>query len=183
MRWILDNLQIVIAVAAALAYWLNQRKQQSAEETEHPAEEGRPDDPFREFGADPAEAERTRRIQEEIRRKIAERAGGAPAPAPARVPEPPPLFQPEPPPRARTAALAAASAHEAILQRQRDLEEQLRAVEAGRRATRRNEVIAEASARKPTAARTALLGDLKGAENLRRAIVLREVLGPPVGLR
>ncbi|MCW5548542.1 MAG: hypothetical protein KIT44_06215 [Opitutaceae bacterium] len=182
MRWILDNLQVVIAVAAALAYWLNQRKQESAGEPPEPAEEGRPDDPFREFGADPAEAERTRRIQEEIRRKIAERAGGAPVAAPARVPEPPPLIQPEPPP-ARSAALAAASAQEAILQRQRDLEDQLRNAQAIRRATQRKEVIAEASARKPTAARTALLGDLKGAENLRRAIVLREVLGPPVGLR
>lgn len=178
MRWILDNLQVVIAVAAALAYWLNQRKQAAAEEEQPGA--GQADDPFREQAADPVEAERTRRIQDEIRRKIAERAGGAPVNLPPVMP--PPLFQPEPPP-ARTAALAAASAQEAALQRQRDLDEQLRAVQASRRATQRREVIAQASSRAPSAARTALLGDLKGADNLRRAMVLREVLGPPVGLR
>lgn len=190
MDWILDHLQIIIAVAAAVAYWLNQRRQGQMGEGE---EDDRTESPMRDFNADPEEAERTRRIQDEIRRKIAERAGGGPVSVPPPAVEPPPLFRTEtvvpqrevsrpaePPPFQATAA--------AILERQRQLEEQMRELAAARKAAQRKAaaVAAQASASAPAASAHrggSLLADLHGAHNLRRAIVLREVLGPPVGLR
>ena len=71
MDWILDHLQIVIAAAAAVAYWLNQRREAQAEEDPPPGSNFEREEP----GA-AEEAERARRIREEIRRKIAERVGG-----------------------------------------------------------------------------------------------------------
>ena len=67
-------------------------------------------------------------------------------------------------------------------------EEQMRELEAARKAAQRKAaaVAAQAVAFAPAATterRGDLLADLRGAGNLRRAIVLREVLGPPVGLR
>lgn len=203
MDWILDHLQIVIAVAAAIAYWLNQRRQGQVGDGE---EDDRAESPRRDFNADPEEAERTRRIQEEIRRKIAERAGGGPITVPPPAAEPPPLFrtessaprpvaaplppreftrQVEPPPRVQPPPFQASAA--AILERQRELEEQMRELEAARKAAQRKAaaVAAQAVAFAPPAPaeRGRLLADLRGAANLRHAIVLREVLGPPVGLR
>jgi hypothetical protein len=201
MSWILDNLQIVIAVAAAFAYWLNQRKKGG-----DPADQdgdGRPDDPRGEVTLDRDETERTRRIQEEIRRKIAERAGGGPINVPPPAPEPPPLFRedmtaPRPvasspmPQRTFTRQATPAPAqparnlgYEGALQRQLDLAEQMRNLEQNRQSIkRRAAVIAKTAAdAAPSAAHTAILSDLRGTHNLRRAMVLREVLGPPVGLR
>ena len=148
------------------------------------------------------QAERTRRIQEEIRRKIAERRGVAlppPVPAPSlaeverepaeepvewempRELEPPPLPVPM---AARTAALEQA--------RQEELAAQLAALEDARAAARATaETIATARAAetnwtettKPATGASAWRKDLRSAGDLRRAMVLREVLGPPVALR
>lgn len=201
MSWILDNLQVVIAVAAAFAYWLSQRKKEG-----DPADQdgdGLPDDPRGEVSLDRDETERTRRIQDEIRRKIAERAAGGPINVPAPALEPPPLFRenataprpvaPSPLPQrtfTREAAPVAAQpartlGYEGTLQRQLDLAEQMRNLEQNRKSIkRRAAVIAKTAAEAaPSAAHTALLMDLRGAHNLRRAMVLREVLGPPVALR
>jgi hypothetical protein len=203
MEWIQDNLQIIIAAAAAVAYWLNQRRQAQMGD----GEEDRTESPQRDFNADPEEAERTRRIQEEIRRKIAERAGGGPISVPLPAPEPPPLFRTEtsaprpvaaplpqreftrqaeaaplrPPPTFQASAAA-------ILERQQQIEEQMRELEAARKAAQRRaaSVAANTAVFAPAAAsgrNSGLLADLHGARNLRRAIVLREILGPPVGLR
>jgi hypothetical protein len=197
MEWILDHLQIVIAVAAAIAYWLNQRRQAQLGDDE----EDRTESPQRDFNSDPEEEARTRRIQEEIRRKIAERARGGPITVPPPAPEPPPLFRTEtssprpvaaplpqreftrqaaPPPFQASAA--------AILERQRELEEQMRELEATRKAAQRRAALVAANTAvfAPVAAserNVGLLADLHGGRNLRRAIVLREILGPPVGLR
>lgn len=196
MNWILEHLQILIAVGAAFAYWLNQRKQEQADGEA-------PEDQRGEFApttqADLEEAERTRRIQEEIRRKIAERAGGGPVEVPPPAPEPPPIFQrdtmaprpvatplrearraPEPP------SVMAESNAAAILERQRELEEKMRALAEARRETQRKAAAMaalQAESAKAAPVRGDLLTDLRGARNLRRAIVLREVLGPPVAMR
>lgn len=201
MDWIFDHLQLIIAVAAAIAYWLNQRRQAQADD----GEESATGPMRRDFNADPEEAERTRRIQEEIRRKIAERAGGGPIQVPPPAPEPPPLFrtetsaprpvaaplpqreftrQAEPAPVAQPSPFQASAA--AILERQRQLEEQMRELEVARKAAQRKATaVALQSGVQPAAVERdgGLLADLRGARNLRRAIVLREVLGPPVGLR
>ena len=64
MNWVQEHLQILIAAAAAIAYFLNSRRSARDEndETKRPVEQ-----------ASAEHAERTRRVQEEIRRKIAER--------------------------------------------------------------------------------------------------------------
>lgn len=136
---------------------------------------------------DPAEAERTRRIQEEIRRKIAERRGTAVLPEPALRDEPPEeqVFAPasgpaEPPPVAATAA---------ILERQQQLADQMRALEAARLAEQRKvgEIATMAASGRVVASTTTvrgtLLADLRNPSTARRAMLLREVLGSPVALR
>jgi len=164
-------------------------------------------------------AERTRRVQEEIRKKIAERRAamaGEQAPSrPSPRPQMPPLvrpisvpqldpfggpmrraprqpepevvrrFEPEPEPEPETDAETTA-----VLVRQQKLAEQLRTLEEARRTQQRRAVV---TAGERTAERAAYAGampvrhevtaDLRDPRALRRAIVLREVLGTPVGLR
>ncbi len=202
MNWILEHLQIIVAVAAAIAYWLNQRKREQAGESADYDADGTPEVPRRDFQSDPEEEARTRQIQEEIRRKIAERAGGGPITLPPPAPEPPPLFREQtlaPRPVATEPTLRdfrresapppvmAPSNHAAVLERQQELAEQLRILEETRRTTQRKAALVAAATAKdtvhPFGPRGDLLADLRGARNLRRAMVLREVLGPPVGLR
>jgi hypothetical protein len=146
---------------------------------------------------DPGQAERTRRIQEEIRRKIAERRGlttGTPQPVGPRM-EPPQLFSEEPaaplveaPERADSAVQAAANA---VLVRQQHLADQMRALETARTTVQRRAVQVSADVKTASLTRTALLTeerailleDVRDPMSLRRAFVLREVLGTPVGLR
>ena len=186
MDWITDHIQLVIAAAAAFAYWLNARKQQQEEDVE-PTNERQ----FRDESQEAAEeAERARRIREEIRRKITERSsGGSPqAPRPVEGPPPlipslevdPPVFAPEPPRRPMIDT--------AMLEQQRRLQEQL---EEAKRTERRAQEIrqglpgkrAPQTASTPALAGGGLRADLMNRASLRRAVVLREVLGPPVGLR
>jgi hypothetical protein len=176
MDWIFDHLQLVIAAGAAIAYWLNQRNQAKAEA------EQEADSPFeREEPGAAEEAERARRIREEIRRKIAERAGGSLPSAPPPV-APPPLFFPredvvmESRPKPEQMA-----ADNAILERQRKLAGQLEALKQQTPLQATNVRLERPMPLGGT--RSTLLADLRGRRNLRRAMVLREVLGPPLGLR
>lgn len=158
------------------------------------------------------EQRRLREIQERIRKKIAERRGGTAAPPPASAPTAAapaaPVFRPtrvpplepfggpsrrmvietmrraleptEPPPQIDTAAL----------ERQQKLAEQIRALDEARVVTQRRaaQVLAQranvtASSSAASASHANWLGDLRDPQALRRAIVLREVLGAPVALR
>jgi type IV secretory pathway VirB10-like protein len=191
MDWILGHFQLIVAVGAAIAYWLSQRRkakeEQEAARTVAPAQ---PNVPVND------EAERIRRIQEEIRRKILERVGGGTRPVPA----PPPLkAAPQPNPRREQTKTEAYSdsqaeaerlvvADQAMLERQQQLAAKLRELKEQRREhDRPSEVFAEktalAMAASGTAVRGSLLADLREPTAVRRAIVLREVLGTPVGLR
>jgi hypothetical protein len=81
---------------------------------------------------------------------------------------------------------AAVSARAAELERQRLLAEQLAALQAERVAGRRRaEEATAAVAERAVAARAParLMEDLRDPAALRRAVLLREVLGTPVGLR
>lgn len=196
MQWVFEHIQIIIAVAAAIAYALNRGK---GEAEEQPLPPGEAED-----------AERARQIREEIRRKIAERReGGAPAPVPERTQSageaPPLLRRSEVPPidtfgGPRTSAqteqrpatpppVPATSPHAmtAVLERQNQLAEQMRQLERNREMQKRRAAeVAAAAEPAPAAAFAAggpLVRDLRGAKNLRRAMVLREVLGAPVALR
>ena len=198
MRWIFENPQILLLIAGAVAYWLTQRRQQK--EMKREAEE--------ELGREPTEdemAERTRRIQEEIRRKIAERMGQAPIPAQLRpAPREPATYSaPVPPPLPRREAAAGptpmvvvaeagtgAAELELVMAQQRRYAEQLQQLESLSRTAPTAKNVAAASAfafagSTPSAVHRGLglLAGLHDREALRRAILLREILGPAKGLQ
>lgn len=210
MSWILEHLQILIGVAAAIAYFLNRRKQSDTET------EAAPKRSVTNSGESALEQdERTRRVQAEIRRKIAERRGGIPVPgesaSKSRIPNfgPPPRVPPLDPfggpvrrilrkieeaaeqtPPLPPAQETSAAANE--LARQRMLEERMREMEAIKTA-RENRLRTEAAllAKKrgglsepfTTSTNEGLRRAMRRPEELRRAIILREILGPPVSLR
>lgn len=207
MEWISEHLlQIIVALAAAIAAYLNNRKKEKSGEPADFDGDGIPDNrpgQFEPAQMDMEEADRTRRIQEEIRRKIAERRGEvvpplvAPRPIAQPIPEviqrrfetaevPPPL------PRKQPSAAAQAARDEEILERQRALEEQMRLLEARKAEARRQATEAAASTSAAVAYRTAavtkasgpeLLADLRSPGGARRAWILREVLSTPLGLK
>jgi len=211
MDWIQDHLQIIIAVAGAIAYWLTQRKKEQAGETTDYDGDGRPDHlPKEEQFEDPELAERTRRIREEIQKKIEERRRGGAGydrPAPAATPaEPPPMGEPAPepapmelpPPLVREVVVKTTPAQaepwgELASRRQAELLEQQAALEAQlqqaqemkaaamRRLQFETKISAENTA--ATGRQNALIEELRRPDSLRRAMVLREILGPPVALR
>lgn len=201
MKWVLENLWTLLIIAGVLAQLL-----QSIRNRKQEGESGSPHEtpPPREF-EDPELAERTRRIREEIQRKIAERQrGGAPAAGqeappweeaePAAYGEEPPvvrevvLERPAPPSLAPAygSRLEAQRAAE-ILEQQAALAERLRQAQEMKAAAQRRAAFEAKSVtpvvRARQAARGALIEDLRSPEALRRAVILREVLGPPVGLR
>ncbi len=221
MDWIFDNLQIVLAIAGAIAYWLNARSKDKAGEEADYDGDGQPDNvpgggrAMREHEQEMEQAEHTRRIQEEIRRKIAERQGGGAAP---HAPMPPPLSPPLSPPPMPPAApvfrreepergwldreveerrAAAERESEAVLERQRGLAAQLAALQSRKDETTRaaSSVWAASPVMAPSVASlgqgasarvrddVGLLSELRNTRSLRRAIILREVLGTPVGLK
>jgi hypothetical protein len=182
MDWLLNHPQALVAIAIAVVAILQKLKQARPQETAGEA-------PAR----DRQEAERTRRIQEEIRRRIMERRGLMPAPPPApdsveeapEFPEPPPMFEEvrpvmvEPPLQTMDAAAAPGDSRE--LERQQQMLARLRELEMARLAPGRS---APATAEAPVAtAANRLPADLRTSAGLRRAVVLREILGPPVGMR
>ena len=183
MKWALENLQILFLVAIAVVGILQWIKRTS---------EGTGSPPP--IPVDLEEEARTRRIQEEIRRRIMERRGLAPAapPAPETTPQPtpfpaaPPMIEEvrplrvEPPPVIAAEAPAVQSLA-AELKRQQELSERVRELETARRA--RATVAAESAQAALNAPANRSLRDLRSHSGLRRAILLREILGPPVGLR
>ncbi len=195
MDWIFDNLQLIIVIGGAVAYWLNQRKREKEGQDADYDGDGVPETrgPVAPNADALEEAERTRRIQEEIRRKILERRGGTPPPV--AVPEPAAEYREEPEwleegPRPRPAPVAPPPLEDAVLARQRALQEQLQALEERRTAARARTSsfppppppLATAGGRRSSAL-PALVASLRDPAAVRRAILLREVLGPPVSLR
>jgi len=225
MDWIFDNFQILIAVAGGIAYWLNQRRRERAGESADYDGDGIPETPptVRRLDPnepDPVEVERTRQIQEEIRRKILDRrAGGDPAdfappplptaPASPRMPELVPAGESPRAPRPVATepvgellrrmldpeAEARAEEERRSRERQLALQEQLRAMEEQSRLEREKLASLTSTLRSSPAvdrsvgpagerSRESSVGEvLRDPRGLRRAVLLREVLGAPVGLR
>lgn len=206
MNWILEHFQIVLAIAGAFAFWLKQRKEAKAETSEP---QSRPTQPATMEEAD--DAERARKIREEILRKISERRGEPPrAPAASTPAEPrtfkiPPLVRPhspldtfggpsrpvivraEPERTVPPVLVPKGESHEAVLARQERLAQQLRELEekrasALRRATAEAEVKREVEGVWRRSAAN-VREELRDPRSLRHAMILREVLGTPVGLR
>lgn len=209
MSWIFEHLQLILVVAGVIAYWLNQRSKEAegenADQDDASERRGTSRDltPVSRGGVDPEQAERVRRIQEEIRRKIAERRGEL-VPPPIEREEAPVFVEREfvapPPTPARVPTVSAqererAFAHDdsAALERQRKLAEQMEELEARRRETRRLAATTFPTARQTAAAasretvaagaRRPVGAELRDPRALRRAMVLREVLDAPVALR
>jgi hypothetical protein len=210
MDWISEHvLQIIIALAAAIAAYINNRKKAKDGEPTDFDGDGIPDNrpgQFEPAGMDMDEADRTRRVQEEIRRKIAERRAGGGLPVPPPQVAPRPIAQPVPevirrrfeapeaptPVPQRMSAGAQADRDEEVLARQRGLEEQMRLLEARRAEHKRQAAEAAAPLSAAAAYQTAsvakaggaeLLADLRAPGGARRAWILREVLGTPVGMK
>lgn len=209
MEWLFDNLKLVIFVIVIVVYAFKAMRNKA--EGEGTGDQGRPTRRTLDGEEDAAEADRTRQIQEEIRRRILARqrgedpaGGGAPqppvivvesAPPPLPVPtRPPPVPVEAPDPYAaeehRSAQTQEAAHETAVLDAQRALEEQLRQVRLMREQAmagvpRLAPAVAAAttSSRRAGSVRRALREDLAGRGALRRAIVLREVLGEPVAMR
>lgn len=203
MDWIFDNIWVLIAIASVIARVLMKRKEGDAA----PGDQVPPAKEY-EF-EDPELAERTRKIREEIQRKIAERRGQHTQPPdlppvhtrPAQVERsreatPPPITLPEifrdvmqpkpepviqPPRRMMTVNMAEEA------ERQAALMEKLKEAELMKTAAQRRVAFEASTADKEPAAlqkaRAGVLGDLRDPQALRRAFVMREVLGPPVALR
>jgi hypothetical protein len=189
MDWVLDNIRLIVIVGGAIAYWLNQRRK--AKEEQQIKEVLSTPLPKVQISDD---AERTRRIQEEIRRKILERTGGGARPQIPLVPRvetPPPLIarpQKDETAYSQPSVEAQVINDEAVLEQQQLLAAKLRELEQIRRqhlsrAETFAEKTSEAMDASKNAVRGSLLADLRKPTSVRRAIVLREVLGTPVGLR
>jgi len=208
LQWILEHPAVIVVVLAFVGQMVRGLLEARKAKTEHEA-----------GGGDADGERRTREVQEQIRRQIAERRGQSPGAPPAPVLEPerpaPPRARPEttqmpeplggplgrmledfqrrtqPLPSAPPPVLAEQRNIGAELERQQQLADQLRSlaesrVLAQRRAANTSaaeQATAEAEPAQRTAARGRLLGDLRDPQALKRAFVMREVLGPPVGLR
>ena len=183
MDWFFDNFQILALVALAFASWLKHRSDAKAAEREE--EEAR-----KEMSELPDWFEDEETWQ-------APRPEETPPPLVRRVEavQPPPLYRHAPP----TAPEMAGGAE---LQRQEELHERLREMRekresSARQAKQAKEARQAREARQPKLARAArLAGDkpsyafksrlrasLHDRSQIRQAILLREILGPPVALR
>ena len=158
MDWIFDNFQILALVGLALASWLKSRADAKAAEREEEEARRELENPEEYFGPD--------------------EAWTRPSPPPA----PPPLVRAVPPP-------VPVFETEAELKRQMEMQERLRQIRETKAVTSGGaaETRARTKDAKVTKAASAVPAGLRGAlrnhGQVRRAIVMREILGPPLGLR
>lgn len=159
MDWIFDNFQILALVGLALASWLKSRADAKAAEREEQEARRELEEPEEVFG--PGEAWMRPQHQ----------------PAPT---VPPPLVRTAPPP-------LPAVETQGELKRQMDMQEKLRQLREAKAATGATVSRARTKDAKSTKTeRTVPVGlraALRNHGQVRRAIVMREILGPPLGLR
>jgi hypothetical protein len=199
MDWLLKNPIVLVFIAMAVANLLQKARRAG---TQKQAREV----------LDADAAERTRRVQKEIRRKVAERTGRTPgetqptawppAVEPSSPQRRPNIFQElarqmaeaknlaEARERERAGAEARAQQRVEDERKSREVAEARNLAEVQRTLQAQQPAVAtavtdRAADQKTTAvsARDRLLADLREPNNLRRAWVLREILGEPVGLR
>ena len=168
MDWIFEHFQILALVGLALASWLKARSDaKAAEREERRAREEMAEPPEEEIFGDAEEWQEPQ------------------WPTP-----PPPLVRSVPPPYPAEAVIQPAAESEAVLKRQFEMQERLRqlreskvATTGGAAATRARNLPAEAAGKPAAAAGSALKAALRDRNQTRRAILMREILGPPLGLR
>jgi type IV secretory pathway VirB10-like protein len=170
MDWIFDNFQVVamiaIVVISLAKRYLDSKRESSEEETETPDEDWTPPPPRRQSVPPPL----------------------------GRTSVPPPMAGPMPPQRSAQRSAAqpplSASMTEAAsaLQRQQEMMDRL---QSAKEAKAQRAKAAGTSHRSPVkASKTVLVpvagsltGILRNRNEIRRAVILREVLGPPLGMR
>jgi len=201
MDWLLDNLQILFILAAAAAYWLNSMRQ--AREEARREHEAPPYDPGEMHGADDG-YEVPRHTEVFLPPPVSPPprvGGGVPPPLPGQRVQPVPRerrdFPGGSPTPQRPLSPHQAGGHEsqqAELERQRSLEERIMSLRqnrekrgSGAAATQRS-VVAQRNAKRGVedAVSTSIDGirsRLRSPREARRAIVLREILDKPVGMR
>jgi hypothetical protein len=212
MKWITENIQVILAVAGAIAYWLNSQREaaeKAAQEKEAALRRAAQPASMAEGEAVAEDEMRNEQVRDKVRRMIAERRGET---VPPEWSEPPAMSEPEeersfrsppieeppelalpPPLQSPVRSQQVESDHafaretlEASLVRQEQLALELQTLNEQRAlVARRAAVVAEGEA---VVARRDLVSnelrhDLRDPRSLRRAMVLREVLGPPVALR
>lgn len=194
MDWVFENIQIVIALAAALAYWLtNMKAAKEARQAEAEAEAaGRTEVDEDVFGPDFDFGQ----PQDELPRRMESRPPPLVELAPARPPQMPAIAQ---------AAEAELARQRAMMERLRQFKDN-REVMAGPVPTKARTARTARTAKSARIARVArtvrtigsnaaaaaaasakgplgLHGSLRNRTELRKAIVLHEILGPPKALR
>jgi type IV secretory pathway VirB10-like protein len=175
MNWISDHFQIVILVLFAFGSWLKHHLESKAEEK--------------------ARAERQREQAEDEFEEEPPFDDWKPefqTPAPPVVPPPPPVLSaPPPPPPVPRQAHSRKDESDTVLRRQLDLQERLRVIKeskaqtsGGAAATRLRVAASQTGSQAPQLdERSGLHQSLRNRKNLRRGIVIREILGPPLALR
>jgi len=168
MDWIFDHFQIVVVIALAVASWLKHRMDAKMAEQEEPQPRQEMPDQEDVFGPD----EEWRIPQEQTMPAV-----------------PPPLVQVSPPPMPMAQYEAEREAT-AALKHQADLQERLRQIRetkatttGGASATRARVAATQSHAKPAAAAKARIRTALRRPTEIRRAIVMREILGPPLGLR
>lgn len=176
MSWILEHINLVIIGALVIGSFLKSRFDALKQDQQEPDE--LPD--FETY-------EETQRSSPPAMPYVPPRVERTPPQVPVqRSAERPPVFAAT---RSQSGAMTA-SADEAaiILQKQRDIEERLRVIREARPAKSgsKSSIRPRAITGKPVpvaAVPTSIRGRLRNPSELRRAIVMREILDPPVGLR
>jgi hypothetical protein len=171
MDWIFHHLQVVVIITVMIASMLKKK---------HP--------PVKSSPAPMLDAElagRTQRVQEEIRRKIAARRTDSPVAVPTPPPERPRVETPPPLVEEFDAGAAQVMREDEELARQRALAQQITDLRTAVRQVDRQANMVEALSLAPAAnsLRASVLADLRNPASTRRALLLREILGEPVGLR
>lgn len=167
MDWIFDHFQIVVLIAVVLASMAKRFLETKAAEREAPRE--MPDD---------NEVFEPRDDWQPVQ--------GQPAPS-----VPPPLVRQVPPPlRESPPQHSREYENEVILKRQNDMQERIRQIReakatttGGASATRARVAASQSNAKALQPAKANLRKALRNPKEIRRAIVMREILGPPLGLR
>lgn len=126
-----------------------------------------------------AETAKTKRQERKLleRRREQQDTTWEPVPVPPRYQAPPPL-----PPSIPQAPLLAENNDE-VLRRQMEMQEKLREIRDGKAKAREAAPSSAQARRMPGGAPTGIRAALRNPASTRQAIVLREILGTPVGLR
>lgn len=162
MDWIIEHIQVVVVIALVFASWLKHRIDAKAAEREQNLPPREMEDEEYDFGP----------------------AQNWPQPTPS---VPPPLIRQSPPSLMRQVTDDPENA--AQLKRQQDLQERLRQIRetkttttGGAAATRTRVAAAQSHAKPFLAAKTSIRETLRNPGETRRAVIMREILGPPPGL-